>query len=76
MKTPRIIGIVVLGLAMFGCLPRTYLTRKTTIERDAAGSITKTIDEESIMQEVDAEKIRPELLKGVKIWEPQPNPTD
>ena len=61
------ISAVVLVLALCGCYRATHLTREITIERDADGKITKTIEHEMVIQEIDAEQITAEMLKGIKI---------
>jgi len=63
---------VVLVLALCGCYQPAYLTRETTIERDADGKIMKTIERESIMSMIEIERMKPEMLKGIKIPEKPP----
>ena len=62
--------MIVLALSLCGCYRATHLTREITIERDADGKITKTIEREVVYQEIAAEGIKPEMLKGIKMPEP------
>lgn len=64
--------ILVVVLAACGCYRATHLTREITIERDADGKIVKTIEREMVTQEIYAEGIKAEMLKGVSIRVPVP----
>lgn len=61
---------IVLVLTLGGCYRATHLTREITIERDADGKIVRTIEWELVTQEIDAEGIKAEMLKGITIPEP------
>lgn len=63
-------ALLVLALSVCGCYRATHLTREITIERDADGKITKTIERELVTQEIGAEGITPEMLKGIKTQGP------
>jgi len=58
---------IVLVLTLAGCYQPAYLTRETTVERDGDGKILRTIERESIMSVIEIERMKPEMLKGIKI---------
>ena len=65
-KPMRFIAIV-LVLALAGCYQPAYLTRETTVERDGDGKILRTIEREMVLSVIEIERMKPEMLKGIKI---------
>lgn len=63
---------IVLALALAGCYQPAYLTRETTVERDGDGKILRTIEREMVLSVIEIERMKPEMLKGIKIPEKPP----
>ena len=63
---------IVLVLALAGCYQPAYLTRETTVERDGDGKILRTIEREMVLSVIEIERMKPEMLKNVKVPPPPP----